>query len=155
MFSRFHKSTSYLLLAAWPMMIGLATGWHVHSQLVNCECEECQQELSQVEHTHHDHTHDHSDHGHSHHKHSHSHDTGLEQNTSSNETDDPCPTCPHDSEDCQSCQILALTGSVFAVTFVEPESKPFATEDSLVESLLSSLNPSCFYLRGPPAGIAV
>ncbi|MDB4679489.1 MAG: hypothetical protein P8M30_02275 [Planctomycetaceae bacterium] len=153
MFSRFHKSTAYLLLAAWPTMIGLATGWHVHSHEVNCESEECQQELSHLEHTHHGHTHSH--HGHSHHNHSHSHDTGPENNTSSNKTNDPCPTCPHDSEDCQSCQILALTGSVFAVTFVEPECELMVSEDSLVESLISALAPSCFYLRGPPAGIIV
>jgi len=152
MFPRFHNFTAYLLLAAWPMTIGLATGWHVHTHVVTCDAEDCQQAADTHDHGGHEHAHHSHEH---HHGHGHSHSHHDEKSGASEESNDPCPTCPHDSEDCQSCQVLALSGTVFTITLVEPDIEVLASADSFVRSLISSRVPTCFYLRGPPAWIAV
>jgi len=146
--NRFRKITACLLLAVWPITIGLATGWHVHDHGGACESGRCSQDLAETDHP------DHSRVGHHHAGHTHSHQLADPHRAlGENSPENPAP--PGDSDGCRSCEILALTGSVSTIALAELEAELLQTLDVTVESLVSSLVPSCFYLRGPPAGMIV
>lgn len=135
--------TAILLLAVWPMTLGLATGWHIHSHSGDCSGGECVSTDARIAHSH-----DHHHHGHDH---SHEHHHAPAQQPEN----DRSPTPPHNSEDCQSCQILALTGASFLPVLVESGGEILERLNTPCFSSPTLDAPSCFHLRGPPAEIAV
>ncbi|MBD3672960.1 MAG: hypothetical protein HUJ26_05480 [Planctomycetaceae bacterium] len=137
-----HHLTALLLLAVWPMTLGLATGWHVHVHPGDCVGDDCHSPVAQ-----HAHLHGHHGHGHSHAHHHAAPPTSSEENHSS-------PT-PHDSEDCPSCQILALTGTTYVPVSIESSGELLECLEVSPQTLFSLDAPTCFHLRGPPGGIAL
>lgn len=135
--------TAVLLLAVWPMTIGLATGWHVHSHSGDCSGDHCVPAVAE-----HAHSHDH------HHGHEHSHDHDHHAPAERPEKDHSWPI-PHESEDCQSCQVLALTGTTFAPVAMESNGELLERIEASPQKSSSLAAPSCLHLRGPPARIVI